>query len=155
MICMFNVDVFSKNETNFERYENISINFSNSIEMNPKLNFEIEKVYMRTLTNKAKFILGMFHLNIFDSLEYIVANTGECDDFILDLSEFIADYFDKIEYNLNIKSLKDFDEFVHILKLSSIIIDNACQDRDMELIYEAFYQIKSRFVKEKLTPFID
>ena len=39
----------------------------------------------------------------------------------MDLSEFIADYFDQIDSDLNIKNLKDFNEFAHILKLSSII----------------------------------
>lgn len=29
----------------------------------------------------------------------------------MDLSEFIADYFDDADSNLNIKTLKDFDEF--------------------------------------------
>ena len=67
----------------------------------------------------------------------------------MDLSEFIADYFDQIDSDLNIKNLKDFNEFAHILKLSSIIVNDAVEENDMELIYEAFYQIESRFKKEK------
>lgn len=147
---MFEVEKISKNVVNFNVYENIEVSFSKSLEFNPNLFSEINKVYKRTLNNQAKFILGCFHLNIFDSLEAIVRNTGESDDFVLDLSEFIANYFDDIDQELNIQSPPDFEEFIHILKLSSIIIEDACQENDMELIFEAFYQIKSRFEKENL-----
>lgn len=148
---MFNIEIVSQEVTDFNVYENIEVNFSKSLEFNPKLLSEINKVYERTLNNRAKFILGFFHLNIFDSLETIVRNTDESDDFILDLSEFIADYFDKIELELDINSLKEFNEFIHILKLSSIIINDAIEENDMELIFEAFYQIQSRFKKEHVT----
>ena len=147
---MFDVEIVSNDAVNFNVYENIEVTFSKSIEFNPKLFFEINKVFKRTLNNRAKFILGCFHLNIFDSLETIVRTTNESDDFILDLSEFIANYFDKIEHELNICSLQEFDEFIHVLKLSSIIMEDAVEENDMELIYEAFYQIQSRFKKEKL-----
>ena len=145
---MFNIEIVSQEVTDLNIYENIDVNFSKSLEFNPKLLSEINKVYERTLNNRAKFILGIFHLNIFDSLESIVRNTDEPDDFILDLSEFIADYFDQMEFELEINSLNEFNEFMHILKLSSIIIDDAVEENDMELIFEAFYQIQSRFKKE-------
>ncbi|WP_296811660.1 hypothetical protein [uncultured Methanobrevibacter sp.] len=147
---MFNLDKVSKNLENFNDYENIEINFSKSIEFNPKLDFEIKKVYHRTLNNNAKFVLGCFHLNIFDTLESIVGNTNESDDFILDLSEFIANYFDDANSNLNIKNLRDFKEFLFDLKLASIILNTAFEENDMELIYESFYQLKSRFEKNHL-----
>lgn len=147
---MFDVEIVSNDVINFNVYENINVTFSKSIEFNPKLIFEINKVYKRTLNNRAKFILGCFHLNLFDSLETIVQNTNESDDFILDLSEFIANYFDKVDYELNICSLQEFDEFIHVLKLSSIIIEDAVEENDMELFFEAFYQIQSRFKKENL-----
>ena len=150
VINMFDVEIVSNDGVNFNVYENINVSFSKSIEFNPKLLFEINKVYRRTLNNRAKFILGCFHLNIFDSLESIVRTTNESDDFILDLSEFIGNYFDKIDYELNICSLEEFDEFIHFLKLSSIIIEDAIEENDMELLFEAFYQIQSRFKKENL-----
>lgn len=147
---MFNLETVSENLANFNRYENVEIHFSKSIEFNPKLNSEIRKVYNRTLNNRAKFVLGCFHLNIFENLESIVRNTNESDDFILDLSEFIADYFDGADFNLNIRDLKDFDEFLFDLKLSSIILHSAFEENDMELIYESFYQLKSRLEKDNL-----
>lgn len=109
---MFNVELVSDNLTNFNDCEDIEIHFSKSIEFNPKLDLEIRKVYQKTFNNMAKFILGCFHLNVFENVESIVRNTNESDDFILDLSEFIADYFDDTDSNLNIKNLKDFDEFI-------------------------------------------
>ena len=69
---MFDVEIVSNDGVNFNVYENIDVAFSKSIEFNPKFFFEINKVYKRTLNNRAKFILGCFHLNIFDSLENIV-----------------------------------------------------------------------------------
>lgn len=147
---MFNVEIISNNLANFNNYENIEINFSKSIEFNPKLNSEIQKVYHRTLNNQAKFVLGCFHLNIFDSLESIVRETNKSDDFILDLSEFIADYFDNADLNLNIRNFNDFEEFLFDLKLASIILNNAFEENDMELIYESFYQLRSRFEKDDL-----
>lgn len=148
---MFDVEIVSNDALNFNAYEDIDVNFSKSIEFNPKLLFEIDKVYKRTLNDRAKFILGCFHLNIFDSLETIVRRTNESDDFILDLSEFIANYFDKINDDLNICSLQEFDEFIHILKLSSIIIEDAVEEKDMELFFEAFYQLQSRFKMENFS----
>ena len=147
---MFNVEMVSDNLADFNDCEDVEIHFSKSIEFNPKLNLEIRKVYQRTLNNRAKFILGCFHLNVFENLESIVRNTNESDDFILDLSEFIADYFDDADSNLNIKNLKDFDEFLVDLKLSSIILNSALEENDMELIYESFYQLKSRLQKDSL-----
>ena len=146
---MFNMELVLRDNDYFKIHENIDVEFSKSFEFNPKLRSEVNKVFARTLNNRAKFILGWFHLNIFDSLEKIVRNTDSSDDFIMDLSEFIADYFDQIDSDLNIKNLKDFNEFAHILKLSSIIVNDAVEENDMELIYEAFYQIESRFKKEK------
>lgn len=140
---MFDVEIVSNDSLNFNVYENIDVTFSKSIEFNPKLFFEINKVYKRTLNNRAKFILGCFHLNIFDSLEAIIRTTNESDDFILDLSEFIANYFDKIDHELNICSLEEFDEFIHVLKLSSIIIEDAVEENDMELFLKHSIKFKA------------
>lgn len=147
---MFNLEIESSEIENFKEFENIEFNFSKSIEFNPKLNSEIKKVFQRTLNNKAKVILGYFHLNIFDSLEIIVRNTDEPDDFIFDLSEFIANYFDSVDHSLNIENLHDFEEFMFDLKLASIIMINAISENDMELIYESVYQLQIRLKKEKL-----
>ena len=131
-------------------FESYDITFSKSIEINPKLYDEINKVYVRTLNNQAKSFIGYFHLNIFKCLEDIIRTTNEPDDFIFDLSDFIANYFDEVEDDLNIKNFNDFNELMIILKLSSILINDALDENDMELIYEPFYQIESRLKKEKL-----
>ena len=63
MKLMFNMEMISQEVTDFDIYENVEVNFSKSLEFNPKLLSEINKVYKRTLNNRAKFILGCFHLN--------------------------------------------------------------------------------------------
>ena len=44
---------------------------------------------------------------------------------------------------------------MYILKLSSIIINDAIEENDMELIFGAFYQIQSRFKKDMRKLFDD
>lgn len=147
---MFNVQLVSGEIENFNVFENVEVNFSKSIEFNCDIDAEIRKVYRRTVNNRAKFILGCFHLNIFDSLEQIVNNTNENDDFILDVTEFIAEYFDNIEFSLDIRNIDELNELIYILELSSILIKSALEVNELELIYEAFFQIESRFKKANL-----
>ena len=147
---MFDIKLISNIEDEFHSFESSEITFSKSIEYNPQINNEIKKVYSRTLNNQAKFFIWCFHLNIFNTLERIIRNTNNPDDCIFDLSDFIAKYFDEVEKDLNIKNTKDLNELISILKLSSIVVDDALDENDMELIYESFYQIESRLKKEKL-----
>lgn len=77
---MFNVQLVSAEMEDFNFFENVEVNFSNLIENNDDIGPEIKKVYRRAINNRAKFILGCFHLNIFDSLERITANTDEIND---------------------------------------------------------------------------
>ena len=69
---MFNVELVSHNLADFNDCEDIGIHFSKSIEFNPKLDLEIRKVYQKIFNNMAKFILGCFHLNVFENVESIV-----------------------------------------------------------------------------------
>lgn len=78
---MFNVKLVSHNLADFNDCEDIEIHFSKSIEFNPNLDLEISKVYQWTLNNRAKFILGCFHLNVFENMGSIVRNNNESDDF--------------------------------------------------------------------------
>ena len=148
MFTLFDDALVDNNE--FQFFESYEVNFSKSIEINPELDDEIKKVYDRTLNNQAKSLIGCFHLKIFKCLESILRTKNEPDDFIFDLSDFIANYFDKVDYKLNIKNLNDFNELIIILEVSSILIDIALDENDLEWIYEPFYQIESRLKKEKL-----
>ena len=126
-------------------------NFSKSISINPKIRDELEHVYSRALNNQARFLLGRFHLDMFKAAESIVNDADDFeDDFVEDLTDFISQYFNRADNNLNIKNKADLNEFNTILKLSSIIMENAVEDSDLDLIYESFYQIESRLKKEKL-----
>ena len=106
---MFNVQLVSVEMEDFNFFENVEVNFSNLIENNADIGPEIKKVYRRAINNRAKFILGCFHLNIFDSLERIIANTNEINDFILDATEYISEYFDNMEFALDITNIEDLN----------------------------------------------
>ena len=148
---LINKEISIYNSENFNEFDNVDKNFSKSISINSKLSNEIKTVYQRTLNNRAKFFLSTFQLNIFNVVENIVNNSVDYeDDFIEDLTDFISIYFKKTDQNLNIKNKKDFNEFIIILKLSSLILKNAVIDKDFDLIYESFYQIQSRLKKENL-----
>ena len=148
---LINREILTADFENFKIFDNIEDNFSKSILINSKLYEEIKTSYQRTLNNRAKFFLGSFQLTIFNIVENIVNNCDDYEvDFIEDLTDFISVYFKKTDQNLNIKNKKDFEEFIIILKLSSLILKNAMIDNNLDLIYESFYQIQSRLKKENL-----
>ena len=144
---MYNRELISKD---FKLYEDIDVNFKKSIGINPLLIPEIEKVYSRSLTNDARLILGNFHLNIFKSAETILKNKDEEYDLIFDLSDFIKIYFDKFDKYVTIKNFNDLENFKHIIKIVSIIMKDALESGDIELIYEACYHIDSKLKSENL-----
>ena len=148
---LINKEILSSDFENFNIFDNIEYNFSKSILINQKLSEEIKTSYQRTLNNRQSFFLGTFQLTIFTIVENIVNNCDDYEiDFIEDLTDFISQYFKKTDQNLNIRTKKDFEEFIIILKLSSLILENAKADNNLDLIYESFYQIQSRLKKEKL-----
>ena len=148
---LINREILTADFENFKIFDNIEDNFSKSILISSKLYEKIKTSYQRTLNNRAKFFLGSFQLTIFNIVENIVNNCDDYEvDFIEDLTDFISVYFKKTDQNLNIKNKKDFEEFIIILKLSSLILKNAMIDNNLDLIYESFYQIQSRLKKENL-----
>lgn len=83
-------------------------------------------------------------------MERITANTDEINDFILDVTEYISEYFDNMEFALDITNIEDLNELAYILELSSILIKGALEENNVELIYEGFFQIESRLKKANL-----
>ena len=147
---MFKLLENSQELYNFSGIEDINTSFSKSITFHPKIEHEIENIYQRTLNNQAKFLIGSFHLNIFNTIEHIVNVTNEADDFIFDSTDFIQNYFNKVENQLNIRNILDLNRLIYILRLSSILLESAEKDKDLEVIYEAFYQLESRLKDEHL-----
>ena len=147
---MFNLELNDGEMYNFNVFENIDINFSNSIKYNSKINSDIQCVYKRALNDKGKFLLDCFHLNLFENVEKITHNINESSDFLEDLSDFISRFFTQININLDLKTIHDLNSMIHILNVSSIILDNALEENDIEMLYESFYQIEGRIKKEGL-----
>ena len=141
------------NDSDLSIYNNIERNFKNSININDDFREKIDDAYHRTLLNLAKTSLSLFnlkYLEMFEELANYYKNDNQLYDFSKSLIEYMNSYFIELNDNLNIKNKKDFDELNFILKISSIAIEGAIEDKDIPLAYEAFFQIERKINREKL-----
>lgn len=134
-------------------YHDIQNNFKNSINVNPQLENEIEEVCNRALLNFGRSLLSFFNLKYLEMFEEL-ARYYEYDETLFALSKSIINmfnsYFKELNDNLSLKSEKDFDELKFILEISLITVEAVIEDKDIELAYEAFFQIERSIEKEKL-----
>ena len=134
-------------------YHDIPNNFKNSININPQLENEIEDVCDRALLNFGRSILSFFNLKYLEMFEEL-AKYYEYDETLLELSNAIIQifnsYFRELNDNLLLKNQEDFDKLKFILEISLITIEGVVEDKDIELAYEAFFQIERSIKKEKL-----
>ena len=83
-----------------------------------------------------------------------LARHYEDDQKLFELSKSIIQvfnsYFKELNDNLFLKNEKDFDELKFILEISLITIEEVVEDKDIELAYEAFFQIERSIEKENL-----
>lgn len=148
---MFDLIEIPKNEIdNYYFFENVDVNFKYSINSNPNINPEIKKIYVRTLNNKAKFILDCFHLNVIWAAERIIQNNDCACELIDSLLTYISEFFDNVETNLKISNIHELEKLNFILRLTSITLDNAVKYNDVELAFESFFQVENRLEIEKL-----
>ncbi len=56
-----------------------------------------------------------------------------------------------MDFSLNIKNKEDLDNLNYILKLSSIVLEDAIEEDDIELAYESFFQLEQRIKKYTLS----
>lgn len=134
-------------------YNDISNNFRNSIKINPQIKNEIEEVHNRALLNFGRSVLSFFNLKYLEMFEEL-AGFYEHDEKLFDLSKSIINvfnsYFKELNNNLSLKNEKDFDELKFILEISLITLEEIIEDKNIELAYEAFFQIERSIEKEKL-----
>ena len=134
-------------------YHDIPDNFRNSINVNPQIENEIEEVCNRALLNFGRSILSFFNLKYLEMFEEL-ARHYEYDEKLFELSKSIIQvfnsYFKELNDNLFLKNEKDFDELKFILEISLITIEEVVEDKDIELAYEAFFQIERSIEKENL-----
>lgn len=151
----FNAELINEQEINniSTVYHNIPSNFKNSITINPQFNNEIKEVYNRALLNLGRSILSLFNIKFLEMFEEL-AKHYEYDDKLFELSKSIIrifnSYFKELNDNLYLKNEKDFDELKFILEISLITIEEVVEDKNIELAYEAFFQIERNIEKEKL-----
>ena len=134
-------------------YHDIPNNFKNSINVNPQIENEIEDVCNRALLNFGRSILSFFNLKYLEMFEDL-ASYYESDEKLFDLSKDIIQvfnsYFKELNDNLFLKDEKDFDELKFILEISYITLEEIVEDKNIELAYEAFFQIERSIEKENL-----
>ena len=70
---MFNLELINDEIDNFNVFENIEINFSDSIKYNSEISSDIKYAYQRSLNDRGKFLIDCFHLNLFNNVEKITS----------------------------------------------------------------------------------
>ena len=126
-------------------YQDIQNNFRNSITINPQMKNEINEVHNIALLNFGRSILSFFNLKYLEMFEELSAYY-EYDEKLFELSKSIINifnsYFKELNDNLFLKNEKDFEELKFILEISLITIEEIVEDKNIELAYEAFFQIE-------------
>lgn len=134
-------------------YHDIPNNFRSSININPQIENEIKEVHNRALLNFGRSILSFFNLKYLEMFEEL-SRYYEYDEELLELSKSIIKIFNsfikELNDNLFLRNEDDFDELKFILGISLITIEEIVEDKNIELAYEAFFQIERNIKKEKL-----
>lgn len=141
------------NMLNESIFKDIKKNFFYSISLNPLLENDIFEVYKRYLLNSGRLAINYYHLEylrLFESL----AKDYHMSDNLIELSNslinIIDSYFRELDKAISIQSNKDLEKLKNILEISLILMQGSVQDSDIELAYEAFFQVERRIKKEKL-----
>ena len=148
---MFELNIFfEENDKIKNSFEQLDSSFKFSLRVNSKLKYEITNVYKRTLNNYAKFVLGGFQLTLFEKTEQIIRieQNDEITALILAFTDYMKIFFDETYHYINFKSIDDIDELKYFLNLSLLLIDDALDEKNVELLFESFFQIESRIKRE-------
>ena len=134
-------------------YQDIPNNFRNSININPQIENDIKEVHNRALLNFGRSILSFFNLKYLEMFEEL-SRYYEHDEKLFELSKSMIkvfnSYFKELNDNLFLKNERDFEELKFILGISLITLEEIVEDKNIELSYEAFFQIERSIEKEKL-----
>lgn len=144
---MFDLDIFFDENVEMENlFEDLNNSFKLSLEINPNLENEIEKVCLRTLNNYARFIIGGFQLTLFRRAEQLIRLSYDENsiDLIKRFTDYMGDFFDEIFLKIRICDMDDLHQLKYILTLSSLLINDALDENNAELAFESFYQMESR-----------
>ena len=95
-------------------------------------------------------MLDTFHLNIVWVAEEIIKDNQNASELVDSLVSYISAFFDELEFKLKIRTLHELERLNFILQLTSVTIQNALDYRDIELVFESFYQVENRLEIENL-----
>ncbi len=141
-------------ETNGLIINDLSDAFKNSIITNSEFKCDIEDVYKKLLLNIGKTNVSIFNFNYimaFESFAKKDSENKELVEFSKSIIKHIDSYFKELDFSLNIKNKEDLDNLNYILKLSSIVLEDAIEEDDIELAYESFFQLEQRIKKYTLS----
>ena len=130
--------------------DDLSNAFKHSIIINPEFRCDIDDVYNGILLNMGKTNLSIFnfkYLQMFESFAKKDIENKELVEFSESIIKHINSYFKELDFCLNITNKDDLDNLNFILKLSSIVLEDAIDDDDIDLAYESFFQVERR-IKE-------
>lgn len=147
----FDLDVFFEEDKQVKNsFEQPEISFKLSLGVNPKLKFEINNVYERTLNNYARFILGGFQLTLFEKAEQMIRidQDDEIEELILAFTQYMKTFFDETHQYINFNSIDDIEELKYILTLCLFLVDDALDEMSVELLFDSFFQAESRIKRE-------
>lgn len=145
------IDFFPEN--NGIIIDDLSNTFKHSIIINPEFKHDIEDVYKRMLLNIGKTNVSIFnfkYIQMFESFAKEDSENKELAEFSKSIIKHIDSYFKELDFCLNIKNKDDLDNLNYILKLSSIVLDDAIEEEDIDLAYESFFQVEQRIKKYTL-----
>lgn len=149
----YNLPEVKINMLNESLFSDIKNNFFYSISLNPLLENDIFEVYKRYLLNSGRLAINYYHIEYLKLFE-ILAKNYHMSDNLTELSNSLINiidfYFRELDKNIFIQSNKDLEKLKNILEISLILMEGSIQDSDIELAYEAFFQVERRIKKEKL-----
>lgn len=121
-------------------------------QIEPQVQDTLNLIETAFIQNKAEYYLIKFFQKLHQSMEKIHGKSEDesYTEFIEALTTYIKKDWKIWKNNLNVNTLNDLDNFIHALKLSNILIKEATTTQDTELLFEAYYQTKSRLRHEKL-----
>ncbi len=121
-------------------------------QIEPQVQDTLNLIETAFIKNKAEYYLIKFFQKLHQSMEKIHEKSEDepYTEFIEALTTYIKKDWKIWKNNLNVNTLNDLDNFIHIIKLSNILIKEATATQDTELLFEAYYQTKSRLSHEKL-----
>ncbi|MCL2116231.1 MAG: hypothetical protein FWH29_08420 [Methanobrevibacter sp.] len=132
-------------------------NFKNLIEKDSYFDGKISEIFIDCLNKHARLLSYYYHLFYFKTLNKLLnndLNNNHHSEINLDdikwVKKKLDSFFKKINDDLYIKNIDDYNVFVSILKFSELILKESIKEKKVEPLYISFFQIESKIEEFKL-----